>query len=98
MRHINLYEPRHEKTGFLHMGNKDADQLCGNHEVAHRLCCRYTDSTIPLLSNTKFQASSHLLWLYSLVRVGPGRKPECWFSHDAAQKWVFCSKKMMEGK
>ena len=23
----------------------------------------------------KFQASSHLLWLYSLVCVGPGRKP-----------------------
>ena len=33
----------------------------------------------------KFQASSHLLYLYSLVCVGPGRKPECWFSHDAAQ-------------
>ena len=25
--------------------------------------------------NTKFQASSHLLWLYSPVSVGPGRKP-----------------------
>ena len=25
--------------------------------------------------NAKFQASSHLLWLYSLVCVGPGRKP-----------------------
>ena len=25
--------------------------------------------------NLKFQASSHLLWLYSLVCVGPGRKP-----------------------
>ena len=25
--------------------------------------------------NTKFQASSHLLWLYSRVCVGPGRKP-----------------------
>ena len=25
--------------------------------------------------NKKFQASSHLLWLYSLVCVGPGRKP-----------------------
>ena len=34
--------------------------------------------------NPKFQASSHLLSLYSLVCVGPGRKQECWFSHDAA--------------
>ena len=25
--------------------------------------------------NLKFQASSQLLWLYSLVFVGPGRKP-----------------------
>ena len=25
--------------------------------------------------NPKFQASNHLLWLYSLVCVGPGRKP-----------------------
>ena len=27
------------------------------------------------LLNPKFQASSYLLWLYSLVCVGPGRKP-----------------------
>ena len=25
--------------------------------------------------NPKFQISSHLLWVYSLVCVGPGRKP-----------------------
>ena len=25
--------------------------------------------------NTKFQASRHVLWLYSLVCIGPGRKP-----------------------
>ena len=30
-----------------------------------------------------FQASSHLLYLYSLVCVGLGRKPERWFSHAA---------------
>ena len=35
--------------------------------------------------NPKFQASSNLLWLYSLVCVRPGRKAKCWFSHDAAQ-------------
>ena len=34
--------------------------------------------------NPKFHASSHRLYLYSLVCVGPGRKSECWFSHDAA--------------
>ena len=49
--------------------NKDADQLRGN------LCFCYTDSTIPLLHNMKFQASTHVLWLPSLVCVWPGWKP-----------------------
>ena len=35
--------------------------------------------------NPKFQASSHLLSLYSMVCVGPGRKPEDRFSHNEAQ-------------
>ena len=34
--------------------------------------------------NLKFQASSFLLGLYSLVCVGPVRKSHCWFSHEAA--------------
>ena len=34
----------------------------------------YIADTIPL--NPKFLATSHLLRLYSLVYVGPGRKPE----------------------
>ena len=56
--------------------NKDADQLRGNREADQRLCFRYTDSTIPLLPKSKFQASSHLLWLHNPVYVGPGRKPK----------------------
>ena len=64
--------------------NKDADQLRGNREADQRLCFCYTDSTIPLLLNTKFKASSHLLCLYSPVCVRPVRKPHCWFSHEAA--------------
>ena len=52
--------------------NKDADQLRGNREADQRLCFRYTDSTIPLLP--KYE-----------ICVGPGRKPHCWFSHEAAQ-------------
>ena len=49
------------KPDFCICENKDADQLCGNCEADQRLCFRYTDSTIPLLPNTKFQASSHFL-------------------------------------
>ena len=50
------------KPAFCICENKDADQLFSLH------------STIPLLSTSEFPASSHLLWLYSLVCVGPGRK------------------------
>ena len=51
---------------------KDADQLRGNREADQRLRFRYTDTTIPLLSKQKYQAFSHLLWLYRPVCVGPG--------------------------
>ena len=60
------------KPDFCICENKDADQLRGNREADQRLCFRYTDTTI---LNSKFQASSHLLWPYSPVCVGPGRKP-----------------------
>ena len=54
---------------------KTKTQISGNREADQRLCFRYTDSTILSYLNPKFQASSHLQWLYSLVCVGPGRKP-----------------------
>ena len=59
------------KPAFCICENRDADQLRGNSEADQRLCFRYTDTTIPLYS----KSSSHLLWLYSLVCVGPGQKP-----------------------
>ena len=37
------------------------------------------------LNHNKNKKQKNFLLLYSLVCVGPGRKPECWFSHDAAQ-------------
>ena len=64
--------------------NKGADQLRSNCEGDQRLCFRYTDSTIPLLSKSKFPASDHLLCLYRPVCVGTGRIPNCWFSHAQA--------------
>ena len=60
------------KTAFCICENKGADQLYGNCEPDQCLCFRYRDSTITLLP--KFQACSHLLWLYSPVCVGPGQK------------------------
>ena len=64
------------KPAFCICENKDADQLRGNREADQCLFFRYIDSTIPLsFLNPKFQASSHLMWLYSPVCVGPGQKP-----------------------
>ena len=69
------YEPRREKTAFLYM-RKQRRRSTLHHEADQRLCFRYTESTIPLhFLNPKFQGPSHLLWLYSPVCVGPGRKP-----------------------
>ena len=59
--------------------NKDADHLCSN--------CVFVFATRIVQSRffyPKFQASS-LLSLYSQVCVGPGRNPNCWFSHAQAQ-------------
>ena len=63
------------KSAFCICENKGADQLRGIHEADQCLCFRYTDSTNLLLPKSTFQASSHLLWLNSLVCVGPGQKP-----------------------
>ena len=46
-----------------------------NHTADLRLGFHFIDSAIPLFLNPKFQASRHLLCLYSPVCVGPGRKP-----------------------
>ena len=43
--------------------NKDADQLCSNCEADQRLCFRYTDSTIPLLSKSEISS----LWPSSVA-------------------------------
>ena len=78
--HILTFTERHymslvRKPDFCICENKDADQLRGNSEADQGLCFHYKDSTIPLLPKSEIQASRHLLWLYSLVCVGPGRKP-----------------------
>ena len=41
------------KTDVCICENKGADQLLGNREADQRLCFRYTDSTIPLLSESE---------------------------------------------
>ena len=60
------------KPAFCICENQAVDQLHGNSPADQRLCFHYISH--PFL-NLKFQASSHLLWQYSLVCVGPGQKP-----------------------
>ena len=56
--------------------NIGEDQLCSNCTADQRLCSRYRDSTIHLLSKSEIFS----LWLssvrYSPVYVRPGRKPQ----------------------
>ena len=44
------------KPAFCICENKDADQLRGDREADQRLCFRYTDSTIPLLSKCEISS------------------------------------------
>ena len=67
---VKWYEPRHEKTGFLQMRKqRRTAKLISSFVFATRIL-----QSLYFL-NPKFQASSHLLWLYSPVCVRPGRKP-----------------------
>ena len=44
------------KPAFCICENKDADQFRGNREADQRLCFRYTDSTVPLLSKPEISS------------------------------------------
>ena len=72
------------KQTFCICENKDADQLRGNREADQRLCFRYIESTIPLLSKYEISSLQPSSVTVQLVCVGSGRRPERWFSHDAA--------------
>ena len=71
---VPTIEPRYEKKGFLHMRKQRRRSVHGNREADERLCFRYTDSKSLHFLNTKFQAFSHLVLLYSPVTVGHGLK------------------------
>ena len=74
------------KPAFCICENKDADQLRGDREADQRLCFRYTDTTIPLLSKSENLKSLVIFcgctawFVWDLVR-----NPEDRFSHNEAQ-------------
>ena len=63
-------EPRHEKTGFLHMRK----QRCISVQISAFVFATQIVQYLYFL-NQRFQANSHLLQLYSPVCIGPGQKP-----------------------
>ena len=63
------------KPAFCICENKDADQLRGSAKLISAFVFATWIVQSLYFLNTKFQASSHLVWLYSLVCVGPGRIP-----------------------
>ena len=75
-----IYEPPREKTNNLHKRKQ-------RHRTA-KLISAFVFATrivhFLVFLNPKFQASSLLLWLCSLICVRPVRKPHCWFSHKVA--------------
>ena len=65
--------------------NKGADQLRSNCEADQRLCFRYMDSTIPLLSKSKnFQPLTIFCDCTALFVSDLVGNPNCWFSHAQA--------------
>ena len=62
------------------------DQLLCKHAADQGLCFHYTDYFL----NQKFQASRHLLWLYSQVVSDPVENLKNMFSHDAGHLSVSC--------
>ena len=70
------YGPRCEKTGFLHMRKQKRRSALGSFVklISAFVYATQIEQSLFFL-NPNFQASSHLLWLYSLVCVRPSRKP-----------------------
>ena len=62
------------KPAFCICENKDADQLRTAKLISVFVFATWIVQPLYFL-NPKFQASSHLIWLYSLVCIGPGTKP-----------------------
>ena len=65
------YELRHEKSAFLRMQKQRRRSAVRKHST-FVFATKIVQSVFFL--NPKFQASSHLLWLYRLFCVGPGQK------------------------
>ena len=80
-------EPPHGKTNNLHM--RKLRRRSASRLLSAKLISAFASATwivhFLFILNRKFQASSLIVWLYSLICIRPVRKPHCWFSHETAQ-------------
>ena len=89
---IMVSEPRYEKTVFFAYA-KTKTQI--SFAVTAKLISAFVFTTRIEQSlyflYTKFQTSSHLVWLYSPVCVGPGRKPRrpVFSQRGSSMTWVW---------
>ena len=63
------------KPAFCICKNKDTDQLAVTAKLISAFVFAKRIVQFLYFLNPKFQTSSHLMWLYSPVCVGPGQKP-----------------------
>ena len=71
-----IIEPRREKTGcFAYVKTKTQISFAATAKLISAFVFALRIVQFLYYLNLKFQASSRLLWLYSPVCVGPGRKP-----------------------
>ena len=74
------------KPAFCICENKDADQLRGNREADQRLCFRYINSIIPLLSKSEiFKPLAIFCDCTARFESDLVGNPEDRFSHNEAQ-------------
>ena len=78
------------KPDFCICENKDPDQLCSNPKLISAFVFATHIVQSFFFLNPKFQACSYLLWPYSLVWVGPGRKPRRPVFSQRGSNAVFC--------
>ena len=90
------------KQTFCMCKNKDADQLRGNREADQRLCFRYKDSTIPLLSKSDSDSTAWFVsdqvgdqnvgflmtWLICLLGSSRGHDVRCQIDNLFIPQWV----------
>ena len=73
------------KPAFCICENKDADQLRSYCTADQRLCFRYTDNTIPLLSNPNFKPLAIFSGCTARFVSNLAEHPEDRFSHNEAR-------------